>query len=120
GLLPIIISVVIGIMAGFGIYFTPKLMKLDYGRFRLISAFYAAYLIFVTALSVCIMITEIQKGPAPASIMFAAGMVLFLLSDLVLSQIYFGKDKNTPANIAINHGLYYAAQIVIAAGIMFM
>ena len=43
------------------------------------------------------------------------GLVLFLLSDIVLSLQYFGGKLSNKPLIAINHILYYAAQIIILA-----
>jgi hypothetical protein len=47
-------------------------------------------------------------------LLFFIGMVLFLLSDLVLSPIYFGNKKDDKTFAVINHLLYYGAQISIA------
>ena len=48
------------------------------------------------------------------------GFALFLASDMVLSFQYFGgKIKNKPM-IAINHLLYYSAQILILAQLFLM
>lgn len=109
----LIISIIIGIIAGFVIYLTPDLMQLNYGRFRLISAIYAALLVFITVYAAALCFT----GFTAAKLMFFLGILLFLFSDLVLSQIYFGKDKNTPRNSMLNHASYYLGQILIAASI---
>ena len=45
------------------------------------------------------------------------GMLLFFLSDVVLSFQYFGGKIDNKPMIAINHGLYYAAQIIILAAL---
>ena len=50
---------------------------------------------------------------------FAAGMILFFLSDLVLSMQYFG-GKTQKSLIYINHILYYLAQICIAISIFYI
>ncbi|MBR3004236.1 MAG: hypothetical protein IKH67_04115 [Lachnospiraceae bacterium] len=112
----LITAVIVGVVAGAVIYLTPKLMKLDYGRFRVISSCYAAFLVFITVYSV---LMAISFGLTSQWLM-GIGLVLFLLSDLVLSQIYFGKDKNTKFNAGINHALYYAGQILIAFSIFFL
>ena len=103
-------AILIGILGGIFIYITPGLMRLDYGRFRLLSAFYAAVLICTTALAVL----RAVQAPGTGSVLFAAGLVLFLLSDLVLSRVYFAEGGDTPFTCSLNHGLYYAAQILIA------
>ena len=116
GALPVglVISIIIGIAAGIGIYLTPEKMKLDYGEFRLVSSCYAALLVFLTVYSFCVCVGRFSAG----ALLFFIGLLLFLFSDLVLSQIYFGEDKNTPEYAMINHGSYYLAQILIAASIL--
>lgn len=115
--LALIVAVAAGIVIGIAIYLTPKLMKLDYGRFRMISSIYAGILVFVTVYALML---EIAYGHTAAKLLFAVGLVLFLISDLILSQIYFGKDKNTTTNKILNHAAYYAAQILIASSIYFL
>lgn len=110
------ISAAAGAVVGLAIYLTPKLMKLDYGRFRLISSLYAALLVFVTVYALML---EVSAGHTPAKLLFFIGLVLFLISDLILSQIYFGRDKNTTLNKALNHATYYAGQILIAVSIFY-
>ena len=53
-------------------------------------------------------------------LLFAVGMVLFLLSDLVLTQMYFGGKPRDKVLCTVNHALYYAAQICIACYVFFM
>lgn len=110
------ISLAIGIIAGVIIYMTPNLMKLDYGKYRMISAVYAALLVFVTVYSAFLCFHAFSA----AKLLFFLGLLLFLISDLVLSQIYFGKNKQVPKNFILNHAAYYLAQILIAASIMFV
>ena len=50
-------------------------------------------------------------------VLMTAATVLFALSDLVLSYIYFLKDGNTSKNVVINHSLYYVAQLILALSI---
>ena len=112
----LITAIIVGIVAGIAIYATPKLMKLDYGVFRLISSCYAALLVFITVYAVLMAI----DGGLTSQWLMGIGLVLFLISDLILSQIYFGKDKNTKLNAGLNHAFYYAAQILIAFSIYFI
>ena len=53
-------------------------------------------------------------------VLFAVGMVLFLLSDIVLTQMYFGGKPRDKVLCTVNHTLYYAAQICIACFVFFM
>lgn len=112
----LVISIIIGIIAGIGIYVTPRLMKLDYGQFRIISSAYAALLVFLTVYALCVMIAHFSA----ATLLFFLGILLFLFSDLVLSQIYFGEGKNTPQYSLVNHASYYLGQILIAASLFFL
>ena len=57
----------------------------------------------------------IVNGFTKKYVVLSVGAVAFLLSDLVLSSIYFAKDKNTKANVLINHILYYFAQFAFAS-----
>ena len=66
------------------------------------------------------MTAYITKFKLSAWIVMSVGALLFLLSDLVLSGMYFGENKNTKGNIILNHTLYYAAQFCMAATILFI
>ena len=50
---------------------------------------------------------------SPGQLLFAAGSLLFLISDNILFAFYFGKRQTSGMNRAI-HGTYYAAQLSIA------
>ena len=106
-----------GILVGIVIFATPKLMKLNYGKYRSISSIYAGLLVFVTVYALCL---ELMTGHSLAKLLFFLGLVLFLLSDLILSQIYFGNEKNTTINKILNHATYYAGQILIASSLWFL
>ena len=45
--------------------------------------------------------------------------IVFSLSDAVLSNTFFGRGKDKPIHLFINHFLYYAGQYLIAASVMF-
>lgn len=95
-----------------------KVMKLEYGKFKWISFAYGAILAFMTFSAASAMIAT---GFETVWIVMTVGGVFFIISDLILSGMYFdiGKSKNTPVNIVLNHATYYIAQFVIAASIMF-
>lgn len=89
-----------------------KIMKANFGKHFAFSAFYAAFLIFFTVLSLWLSILDAKF------VMLCVAMILFLLSDLVLSTMYFVEGKKEDKLlVVVNHGLYYAAQILIAAWI---
>lgn len=49
-------------------------------------------------------------------LVYTVGAALFLLSDVILSPMYFAvdQDKNTPFNFVLNHTTYYIGQYLIA------
>lgn len=108
----LLIALAAGVLIGIVIFVTPKLMKLDYGRYRVISSVYAGLLVSITVYALYL---ELATGASASKLLFFIGLVLFLISDLILSQIYFGKDKNTTMNKILNHATYYAGQILIAS-----
>ena len=53
------------------------------------------------------------------TLMFA-GLVLFLVSDLILSGTYFGEGKNRPVDVVSNHVTYYFGQFLIALSLLYL
>ncbi len=111
-----LISAVISIAVGAGAVMSGKIMKLDYGRYKLISFLYASFLTMTMVVSIWSAFLSHEKS----MLLMAIGAVLFLLSDLVLSNTYFGKGWDKPVHIYVNHLLYYAGQFLIASSIMFL
>lgn len=93
-----------------------KILKMDYGKFKPTCFVYGFVLIMTTSSSI---VAAYTTGGA-AWFAMSIGGVLFLASDLVLSGTYFGVGKNTPVYVILNHGLYYAAQFVIASSVLFV
>ncbi len=89
-----------------------KKMNMDFGKMFPLVTLYSFILTFMTAFSVAIAIFNTMFW------IFAAGMIMFFLSDLVLSMQYFG-GREEKIFIYINHILYYIAQILIAFFILF-
>lgn len=87
----------------------------DYGEFRAISLVYA---FFVATTMLCSVNGLILFGYSKKFLILTIGSIAFLLSDLVLSSIYFEKGKNTKANVIINHTLYYLAQFMFASTLL--
>ncbi len=104
---------------GFAVLFTMlimlphKKMGLNFGKNIWICSAYALILSFMMAFSISIAIF------VPMFWIFAAGMICFLLSDLVLSMQYFGSFKQK-IWVYVNHFLYYAAQVLIATQILYL
>lgn len=114
--LGIIIAVVFMILILLGLVLLQKPMKMELGAYKTIVAIYVGGFAFVFGYSLG---QNIQIGFRNERLVFFIGYVLFAISDIVLSQMYFVEGKNTKAAIVINHGLYYAAQILIASSIIF-
>lgn len=117
-LLYIILPIVLGILLGCATVLGAKLMKLEYGKYKAISMFYASILITMTLLSGSLALMNSFKVMT-LNLMFAGG-VFFLISDLILSGTYFGEGKDRPVDIITNHVTYYIAQYLIASSLLFL
>lgn len=113
----IVLAIIGALVISGGAILIEKPMKMDYGKFRLILFLYSFMLSLTVTASI---ITAIITKGETVWVVMSAGGVLFLLSDLVLSGMYFGENKNTPVNIVINHTLYYTAQFIMASSIFFI
>ena len=90
-------------------------LKMSFGKFLIPSVLYAFLLTLFTASAVA---AGIMTGFSVTVILICVGAGLFLFSDLVLSMIYFdGNDSR--GMIVVNHVLYYAAQFLIAIGLLY-
>ena len=67
----------------------------------------------------CAAIGNLIVSPSAFTAVFAAGAVLFLLSDIVLILNTFGKETKQSLRVT-NISLYYAGQILIALSLMFL
>ena len=93
-----------------------KPLKMHYGKFKWIVFLYS----FMLALTMTMAMTlAVITGFEKMWTVMSVGGLLFLLSDLVLSGMYFGEGKNTSFNVILNHALYYAAQFIMAATVLF-
>ena len=101
-----------------------KPLGLRYGRYRTILAVYAAVIGIATVIPVAhALAIHDQAGHSWQPAIFAVGMVLFLLSDLVLSQIYFRTDpaeQHRPRNYVLNYLFYFGAQYALALSLYFL
>ncbi|MDR1905703.1 MAG: lysoplasmalogenase [Clostridiales bacterium] len=107
----VLISALAAIVGAVAVIITTlKVMKYNYEKYLSAAAVYSFLLIFFTALTICALI----KGESLESAwLLSIGSVCFLVSDVVLSMMYFGGKKGK-SYIVINHVLYYAAQFLIA------
>ncbi len=115
-----IIAAVICVLLTIFILFSERLLKLEFGKFKPITIIYMIVLNFTVGLSVgYVNSTDFSLS----AIIMAIGFILFILSDAVLSGIYFSLDekkKSKRSDIVLNHALYYAAQFTIAVSLYFI
>lgn len=114
----IVMSLVLAVVIGLIALLMEKPMKMKYGSFKLIVFLYSCTLALTMTSS--IMTAYVTHFRSAAWIVMSIGAILFLLSDLVLSGMYFAENRNTKGNIILNHTLYYAAQFCMAATILFI
>lgn len=93
-----------------------KPLKMHYGKFKWIVFLYSLTLSMTMTMA---MVTAVITHFQTMWVVMSVGGLLFLLSDLVLSGMYFGEGKNTKFNVVLNHSLYYAAQFIMAATVLF-
>lgn len=106
----ILISLGVAIAFSCLIFFVlAKPMKLDFGKCKWQSFAYSIELTFTTMLAILFFINF------KISIFMMIGLISFLASDLVLSTQYFGggDKEDNKFLVAINHILYYGAQVLI-------
>lgn len=95
-----------------------KPMKLDYGRMKPIVIVYG-FLLFSTMLISGGLALYYEWFEWALNFMFAGG-ILFAISDLVLSQTYFGEGHERPIDLVLNYFTYYPAQFLIATAVAFL
>lgn len=113
-LLPILVSIASALILTVAITLSSKKMKLNFGKFLWQTVAYTMILSFMTVYSLVLLIV----GGLPW-IAFV-GIILFFLSDIILSFQYFGGKINNKLLIILNHILYYSAQIMLLAVIMIL
>jgi hypothetical protein len=103
-----------------GVLLGEKPMKLRYGKFKGITAGYS----FVFGMSVATAFCcwryggLLHSGKMTQPLIMAIGLVIFLLSDFVLSGTYFGKNKTRPIDYTLNYVFYYGGQFTIALSLL--
>lgn len=109
----------VGVFAALVVFFGEKAMKLNYGKYKMISTLYGALLFFTASFALFAVLFNGSVEKNPHLIVFFVAGILFALSDLILSGTYFGVGKRRPIDIVSNHVLYYLAQYLIAASLLF-
>lgn len=112
----VLVCLAISIVLSFITVQSGKLMQIEYGRYKLIAFLYGTSLVMTT----CTAVMAFVMTKSVAMIVLAVGAVMFLISDLILSTIYFKKDSVKPVPVCLNHIFYYGGQIVIAASVFYL
>ena len=113
-ILPIVLAILLSILT----ILLEKPLKLKYGEYKIISFCYAICLFGTCSFSLFLAIQN--KFEVLPLNMFLVGVVLFAISDLVLSGTFFGKGKERPIDFILNYLTYYGAQFTIAMVLLFM
>ncbi len=113
-LVPVLIGATFSTVLGvFG-----KKMGLHFGRYLPVVVIYGFLLSFSVALAISL---NIMTGFCDLQLkIFSAGILLFIISDGILSRMYFGKLGNAPGAVIWNHVTYYVAQWFIAISILYI
>ena len=109
----ILAAIGVAIILTLAILLPSKKMGLNFGKNIYIVAFYSVVLSFMMAYTIAVAIFN------PIFWIFASGMILFFLSDLILSLQYFG-GKDQKIWVYLNHILYYLAQTMLAFSLLYI
>lgn len=113
------ICIAVAAVAAFAIIFGgEKFMGFKFGKFTIHSIVYGFLLVFMSAISIAGWVLYGKTNPHMP--VFSIGMILFFLSDIFLTQMYFGGKPDDKTLCIVNHALYYAAQICVASFVFYM
>lgn len=111
----VLICAAVSLIVAVGNIASANLMHVHFGKYRRIVFWYVAFLIMTNSTAICAAIITQHKS----MILAAVGATLFTLSDVILSNIYFGRGFDTKPWLFLNHLTYYAGQYLIAASVFF-
>ena len=104
-----------------GVILTALLMIWIFKRITAKPAFKIFGVVYIGAIMLlnCVAIANVIAAPSPFNMMFAAGAVFFLVSDIVLILNTFGSEfKQSLRNTNIS--LYYIGQLLIALSLQLL
>lgn len=106
-------SFVIGLLFATVVLLLAKPLKLDFSGFKVQTLVYSTLVATAGILSlfICFFVHWFA--------IFAVGVLLVLISDLVLSLMYFGGKADSKALCIINHILYYFGELLVVAYLFF-
>ena len=104
-----------------GVILTALLMKWIFARITAKKAFKIFGIVYIGAIMLlnCLAIGNLIVSPSAFTAVFAAGAVLFLLSDIVLILNTFGKETRQSLRV-MNISLYYLGQLLIALSLLYL
>lgn len=104
-----------------GVILTALLMKWIFARITAKKAFKIFGIVYIGAIMLlnCLAIGNLIVSPSAFTAVFAAGAVLFLLSDIVLILNTFGKETRQGLRV-MNISLYYVGQLLIALSLLYL
>lgn len=112
-------GVLVSLVSIASVFLLEPVLKLNYNGFKKVTATYMAVLGFVVGLAVGYAIYDFSI----AALLMGIGFLLFILSDVFLSGLYFGsteKERTSRTSIVLNHLSYYVAQFFVAASLLFI
>lgn len=112
-IIPFAVSIVVAVLNIAG----EDLMKLKFGEYKMITAFYSFVLFSFVALSFSMSLLNGFNNIC--CVMLFVASIFFAVSDFILSGTYFGQGKSRPVDIITNHATYYIAQYIIALSLCF-
>ncbi len=104
-----------------GVILTALLMTWIFARITAKKAFKIFGIVYIGAIMLlnCLAIGNLIVSPSAFTAVFAAGAVLFLLSDIVLILNTFGKETRQSLRV-MNISLYYLGQLLIALSLLYL
>ena len=114
----IILPFVFGLIMAVVTLLMEKPMKLNYGNMKITVLVYAVLLFSMTGTAISMSI--LHKFASTSLIFLTIGGALFAISDLILSEAYFGGKEDSPYVSIFNIATYYSAQYLLASAIYFL
>lgn len=113
--------VALPVCVGLGVAATVALMWWILQRIEAAMAFKVFGVFYIGAITImnCVAVGALIANPGAHALMFVAGAVLFLLSDIILILNTFGPQKRFTWRIA-NLMLYYVGQLLIALSLLLL
>ena len=104
-----------------GVVLTALLMKWIFSKitakkaFKIFGVFYLGAIMLLN----CVAVSNLMTAPSAFTGLFAAGALLFLISDIVLILNTFGQESKFSLRVT-NLSLYYIGQLMIAWSLLFV